>query len=208
MRQSAEALAASDVNSLRAASGRRPANLILVRDGGHLLPELPPAAMRISMYGQVPAEHGLSRLIGARFTTAKPRPGQPEPEFYQWLVARLLEEESDIVFAHIKGPDEPGHDGQPEAKARAITTLDSALVGPLQEALTAADTLAVTCDHATPCELGIHSTDWVPVAVAGPGVTADEVAAFSESAASRGQLPVTRASDFMAWLLRCRGAVS
>jgi 2,3-bisphosphoglycerate-independent phosphoglycerate mutase len=206
--QSAEVLTVSEVNNRRAKSGRKPANLLLVRDGGHTLPVLPQAAMRISMYGQVPAEHGLARLIGARFTAAKPRPGQPEPAFYRWLLPQLLQDQSDIVFAHIKGPDEPGHDGQPEAKAQAITALDNALVGPLQDALGPHDTLVVTCDHATPCELGIHSADRVPITVAGPGMRSDHVRTFSEKAAARGHLPLTRADELMPWLLRRNGAAT
>jgi 2,3-bisphosphoglycerate-independent phosphoglycerate mutase len=203
--QSAEIMAVSDVNARRIASGRKPANMLLVRDGGHTLPELAPAPMRVSMYGQVPAERGLARLIEARFTTAKPRPGQPEPDFYRWLLPQLLRDRADVVFAHLKGPDEPGHDGQPEAKAQAITDLDADLVAPLQDALTPSDTLVVTCDHATPCELGIHAPDRVPAAVVGPSIPADQVRVFSERAAAAGKLPVTRASDLMPWLQQVCG---
>ncbi|GAA0936086.1 CMP-5'-phosphonoformate--3-phosphoglycerate phosphonoformyl transferase [Nonomuraea longicatena] len=204
VRASARVLSASPVNRRRVAEGRKPANLLLVRDGGHLLPDLPPVSGRVSMYGQVPAEAGLARLIGAEFTTAKVAPGQSEPDFYARLLPSLLADPADVVFAHIKGPDEPGHDNQPEEKARAIADIDAHLVGPLRTALGPADTLVVTCDHATPCEAGIHTDDRVPLAVAGPGIAPDEVTAFGEAAAARGALPVKRASDLMPWLTSLR----
>lgn len=202
--QSARVLAGSEVNARRVAAGRKPANLILVRDGGHLLPELPLATSRISMYGQVPAERGLARLIGARFTTAKPAPGQSESDFYVGLVPRLLADPADVVFVHVKGPDEPGHDGQPEAKARAIAEIDTHLVAPLHDALSPADTLVVTCDHATPCELGIHSADRVPAVVIGPGTPVDGVREFSEAAVADGGLPTDRACELLPWLMKVR----
>lgn len=198
--QSSRILAASDVNTRREAAGQKPANIILIRDGGHLLPDLPAAPVRTSMYGQVPAERGLARLIGARFTTAQPGPGETEAAFYRRLLPVLIADDADIVFAHIKGPDEPGHDHRPADKVRAIAELDAALIGPLRAALRAADTLVVTCDHATPCELGIHSADPVPLALTGPGVMPDSVTAFSERAAADGRLPVKYASELMTWL--------
>ncbi|MEU4833786.1 CMP-5'-phosphonoformate--3-phosphoglycerate phosphonoformyl transferase [Streptosporangium sp. NPDC023615] len=203
--QSARVLDASEVNARRIAEGRKPANILLVRDGGHLLPDLPRARTRISMYGQVPAERGLARLIGAEFTTAKVAPGQAESDFYTRLLPLLLADPADVVFAHIKGPDEPGHDNRPREKVRAIADIDAHLVGPLRAALGPADVLVVTCDHATPCAIGIHTADRVPLAVVGPGVVPDAVAEFGEAAASRGDLPVKRAAELMPWLTQVRG---
>jgi 2,3-bisphosphoglycerate-independent phosphoglycerate mutase len=198
--QSARIMAASEVNARRVQRGRLPANMLLIRDGGHVLPRLDPAPMQISMYGQVPAERGLARLIGARFTVARQTVGQGAAEFYAGLTAQLLADPADVVFAHIKGPDEPGHDGQPTAKVQAITDLDADLVMPLQDALPGPDTLVVTCDHATPCELGIHASDPVPAAVAGPGIAPDQVRVFSEQAARHGGLPIGRAQQLIGWL--------
>ena len=90
------------------------------------------------------------------------------------------------------------------AKVQAIADLDADLVVPLQDALPPADTLAVTCDHATPCELGIHASDPVPAAVAGPGIAPDQVRAFSEPAARHGGLPVGRAQHLIGWLSASR----
>lgn len=203
--RSAEVLERSTVNQARRSAGRRPANLILVRDGGDTLPSLPgfggTTGRTLSMYGQVPAERGLARLIGARFTTAKSAPGRSDLDFYAELVPTLLADPADVVFVHLKGPDEPGHDSRPVDKVRAIAEIDAGFVGPLVGALDPADTLVVTCDHATPCELGIHAPDPVPAVAAGPGVPPDGVVAFGERYARAGALPARRASELLAALL-------
>jgi 2,3-bisphosphoglycerate-independent phosphoglycerate mutase len=212
VRASAAVLERSPVNKARRAAGRRPANLVLVRDGGDTLPALPgfteQTGLSLSMYGQVPAERGLARLIGARFTRSRPSPGQPDREFYAELVPRLLADPAQALFVHLKGPDEPGHDGQPGHKTAAIEDIDASFIGPLVQALFPADTLVVTCDHSTPCELGIHAPDRVPAVVAGPGIAADAVAAFGEAAAAGGGLAAGRASELLPWLLQRREAAA
>ncbi|MFJ8473572.1 CMP-5'-phosphonoformate--3-phosphoglycerate phosphonoformyl transferase [Kitasatospora sp. NPDC094011] len=201
---SARVLASSPVNHARTRAGRKPANVILVRDGGHTLPVLAPAGRSTSMYGQVPAEQGLAALMGARFTRSRPRADQPVEAYYSALVPALLADPAEVVFVHVKGPDEPGHDRQVRAKVRAIAALDAHLVGPLTAALTPSDTVVVTCDHSTPCELGIHAPDPVPLTVAGPGVAADDCTAFGERASARGALPLRRACELMDWLFEER----
>jgi 2,3-bisphosphoglycerate-independent phosphoglycerate mutase len=206
--RSAAVLEGAPVNRVRRADGRRPANLVLVRDGGDTLPVLPSFAgqhgMALAMYGQVPAERGLAKLIGARFTVAKTGRGQTDLQFYDELVPMLLADPANVTFVHLKGPDEPGHDGRPLDKTRAIAEIDAGFVGPLRARLSEADTLIVTCDHATPCDLGLHAPDRVPVALAGPGVTADGVRSFGERAARAGGLPPSRASGLLRWLAALR----
>lgn len=202
---SARVMESSAVNQRRRAKGKLPANLLLVRDAGDVLPKLPGFAARtglsLSMYGQVPAERGLALLIGAGFTRSMPARGQPEQDYYRHLVPRLLADPARAVFVHLKGPDEPGHDGRPRDKVRAIEEIDAHFIGPLGDGLTPADTLVVTCDHATPCELGLHSTDRVPAVVVGPGLNSDAVTVFGEHAASGGglggALGVDRACELM-----------
>ncbi|MGL5824817.1 MAG: CMP-5'-phosphonoformate--3-phosphoglycerate phosphonoformyl transferase [Nocardioides sp.] len=202
--RSSTVLDASAVNSVRRRAGRKPANLILVRDGGSNVPELASFQERtggsLSMYGQVPAERGIAGLIGARFTHSAPAPGHHLTSYYRDLAASVTADSADVRFVHIKGPDEPGHDGRPIDKIEAIRVLDEALLGALTDALTPADTLVVTCDHATPWSVGLHTADPVPLVVAGPGLPVDDVTRFGERAAAAGGLAVTRASEFLDWL--------
>jgi 2,3-bisphosphoglycerate-independent phosphoglycerate mutase len=206
--RSAAVMERSEVNRARRAAGRRPANVLLVRDGGHVLPAPQPFmdryGLRLSMYGQVPAEHGLARLLGGRFTVARAAPGQADRDFYAELLPVLLGDAADVVFVHLKGPDEPGHDALPDHKLAAIEEIDAFFIGPLVAALGPRDTLVVTCDHATPCELRIHAPDRVPVVVAGPTTPADGTASFGERAAAAGALAGRRACELLPWLRAAR----
>lgn len=204
--ESSRVLERSEVNAARREAGRLPANVILFRDAGHELPELPSFEERsggrtLALYGQVPAEHGLCRLIGGRFVETRPRDGQSDEEFYRAAAFRAVADPADVVLVHLKGADEPGHDDQPFEKAQAIEAIDECFVGTLVEAAGAEDVLVVTGDHATPCGVGIHVPDPVPTAVAGPRVPRDESTGFSEAEAARGGLPVNRACELLPYLI-------
>ena len=195
--RSAEILEKSEVNRIRRARGSLPANLLLVRDAGDAIPTLGSFRKRtgrsLAMFGHIPAERALAGLVGARFVSASPE-ASATTDYYADLVQRLLSDPADVVFVRVKGTDEPSHDGRPHDKVRAVAEIDAELIGPLGEALGPDGTLIVTCDHATPCELGIHSADRVPTTVAGPGIEADGVDAFSERACASGGLAVDHAS--------------
>ena len=146
-------------------------------------------------------------LFGGRFVRSFPAPGQDQPDFYAGLVEQITADPADVVFVHLKGPDEPGHDGQVAAKVRAIEEIDEHFAGRLLERLRPADTLVLTCDHATPCELGIHSADPVPVVLYGAGIAANGGTRFCEREAAALKFPVTRASELLPRLLRAEADV-
>jgi 2,3-bisphosphoglycerate-independent phosphoglycerate mutase len=202
--RAAEILRASEVNRRRVAAGRKPANLLLFRDAGDTLPELPALERRLAFFGQIPAERALTKLVGGTFTHSALAQNGDEAAYYRALAEDLVAAPADIVFVHVKGPDEPGHDSRPADKVAAITAIDHDLIGPLASRVGPADTVVVTCDHATPCELGIHSDDPVPALVWGRGVTADTCDRFDETTAARGGLPVDRADGLLGWLSRVR----
>ncbi len=207
--RSAAVLRDHPVNASRRQQGELPANLLLVRDGGESPRQL--ASFRdkfgcsISIFGQIPAERGLARLIGGHFGYSRPAPGEPEPSYLERTVHQVLGTGTDVTFLHLKGPDEPGHDNQPFEKTRAIELIDTHFMTPLLAALSADDAIAVTSDHSTPCELGIHSDDPVPAIVCAPGLPADGVDRAGERFAAEGLLPVTKAIELMPFLVNARG---
>ncbi len=191
---------ASPVNARRAREGRLPANVLLLRDGGHTPPELTRFSDRfglsLAMYGQIPSEHGLCRLLDGTWNESVP-PEEDLAGYYHGLAERMHDDPADVVFVHVKGADEPAHDGRVQEKIEALAQIDRELIGPLAEALRDSDILAVTSDHRTPCELGIHSDDPVPMLLFGAGVAADRATAFSEAQAELGDVGFARACELM-----------
>ncbi|MDR3637960.1 MAG: CMP-5'-phosphonoformate--3-phosphoglycerate phosphonoformyl transferase [Isosphaeraceae bacterium] len=210
VRETAEVLARSDVNSQRRRRGARPANLLLFRDAGAQMPSLRSFSERygrtLSLYGQVPAEHGLCKLVGGKWNESRLGPGEDEDDYYQRLVTAVRRDPSDVVVIHIKGADEPGHDGLPHEKVRAIERFDHVFLRRLLEVGEEDAVYVITGDHTTPCELGIHSADPVPTLVSARALAADGTRTFCEREAARGGLEVSRAADLLPHLERLLSA--
>jgi 2,3-bisphosphoglycerate-independent phosphoglycerate mutase len=106
--------------------------------------------------------------------------------------AKLLKremKEGTVVYAHIKGPDEFGHDGDAPGKKRNIETIDREFFSTISELPNEGSTLAVSCDHATPCILKMHSADPVPLLVTGNRTAEDARSCrFTEKDAKRGSI--------------------
>lgn len=202
--KSSQVLRNSEINKRRVDGGLLPANVFLLRDGGAPPMELIPFAEKfgrsLSAYGQIPAEKGLARLLGATFRYSWMQGATSIEQHLGDICQQLIADDSDVVFAHIEGPDEPGHDGKPHDKVASIETIDEHLIGPLMRSLGDHDICIVTCDHATPCDVGIHTADPVPTVVAGTGLAPDDTVAFGESQAARGRLPPKRAIDLLPYV--------
>jgi 2,3-bisphosphoglycerate-independent phosphoglycerate mutase len=91
----------------------------------------------------------------------------------------------DFVYVHLKGPDEPGHDGDFEGKKKAIEDIDAAFFSRLGEL--SSSFLCITADHSTPCLAKGHTDDPVPLLISGPGVRSDGSMRFTEAYARKGE---------------------
>lgn len=80
-------------------------------------------------------------------------------------VKALTEDGYDFAYIHVEAPDEMGHQGSVEKKVLAIQYLDTEVIGPAVEKLTASGEdfrLLVLPDHPTPIWLRTHTSDSVP----------------------------------------------
>ncbi len=197
-RRAIEILDRHPVNEERRRRGLLPANAILLRDAGARLPPVEPISQRYGLsfgaVAEMPVEIGISRLLGMSTVEVPPPSGDLVRDMPTRLDATIrLLRSVDVAYVHLKGPDEPGHDGDMGAKVEAIETIDEMFVRPLIEEHGLGEELhvLVTSDHATPCWARAHTDDPVPTCVAGPDVPPDPVNRFDEESCSRGSLGIT-----------------
>ncbi len=204
-------LAGHRVNARRAMSGQMVANGLLVRNAGAIPPNPPPSFD--SRYGiggaaltEMPVERGIARLLGLEDRYVGPMGSDRDAGYAERArMARELLGSHPFVYVHLKGPDEPGHDGDAAAKRDIVESIDRSFFGPFLEGLDLSRyRIGVTADHATPAILKGHSDDPVPFLLAGAGVPADPSPAdrkFSEETAARGSLGHLRGREVLPLLL-------
>ncbi len=144
--------------------------------------------MRSLAVAAYPMYRGVARLVGMDAEAAG-----DGPEGAVAAAAAGLTDH-DFVFAHVKGTDRAGEDGDFERKAAVIEEAD-ALVPDLLDA--GADVLLVTGDHSTPALMRRHSWHPVPFLLAGGEGRSGQAAAFGESACARGAMGLRRGRELM-----------
>ena len=201
------------VNAKRAMAGKPLASTVLLRNAG-ALPDPPPASFS-AKYGidgaavtEMPVERGIARLLGLRDLFVGPMgPDRDASLRERARVTRSAMEQSSFTYVHLKGPDEPGHDGRAAQKREIIEALDRSFFGPFGTGLDLASArVAVTADHATPCVLKAHSDDAVPLLLVGRGIAPGPPAPggapkFSEAGCARGRLGVLPSRELLPRLL-------
>lgn len=190
-------LASDPINARRVLGGRKVANGLLLRNAGTMPAQRPSSwPERWGMAGaavtEMPVERGIAQFIGLADRYVGPMGADRDAGYRERALATLAAlEEFPFVYVHLKGPDEPGHDGDAVRKREIIEAIDRSFFGPFfEKADLGSLRLAVTADHATPCILKGHSDDPVPLLVVGAGVasTASPPATFGEERAARGSL--------------------
>ncbi len=143
--------------------------------------------LKAAMVADLPAELGIGRILGLEVKEILPGTSHQDYRKRAELVLRLAGE-YDLVYVHLKGPDEPGHDGLYDLKKQRIEEIDSGFFSHLRGAAKLQRTvLCVTCDHSTPWKDKGHSEDPVPILVAGGSIKPDGSIRFTEADASKGQ---------------------
>jgi len=194
-RKAIEILDKHPINEERRRKGMLPANAILLRDAGGELPKassLPEKySAKFALVAEMPVELGIGRAFGAHVKEVPPPTGNSEEDYGLRLKVTLeLLKEYDIVYVHLKGPDEPGHDGNMELKKRRIEEIDKYFVQPFLKEKPDNVAILVTADHATPPSAKTHTDDPVPLALYSPNITPDTVSKLTEKECSKGKLGV------------------
>jgi 2,3-bisphosphoglycerate-independent phosphoglycerate mutase len=197
-RKSLKVLAASETNSERLKEGKLPANCVLLRDAGDHLPAVPSFEEKYGVKGtalvEMPAEVGIAKILGMRMVKLEDRNDMK----CKAAVFKREMRDGTVVYVHIKGPDEFGHDGDAAGKKKSIETIDRDFFSAAAETLGDA-TLGVSCDHATPCQLKMHSSDPVPVLIT-TKKTSDHMR-FTEKNARKGSLGLLAGKNVLSLVL-------
>ena len=166
--------------------GYLPANYIIMREPGNKVQPLPDFKKRWKIEKAVCiSEPGVTKavcmLAGFDAVTIKPKGFKEDLEEIFSQIFDLLPEYN-FILAHIKGPDEPGHDGNFEKKKEMIEEIDKRL----EEFLDFEGILVLTADHITSWKTKKHEHGPVPVLVYGRG--RDRVKKFDELSVKKGRL--------------------
>jgi 2,3-bisphosphoglycerate-independent phosphoglycerate mutase len=185
-----------EININRAANKKLKANVVLTRDAGNMLPNFfdiqERYGVRFACLADMPVERGIAKPVGMTLIDLPPPSGDLKSDCLL-RAEKLIEAlpHYDCFYIHIKGPDEPGHDGNFCLKKEMIAIVDKYFFG---EFLPKIDLLkylvCVTADHATPWILKAHSDDPVPVLISGSKLQPDNTLKFSEKECSKGSLGV------------------
>ncbi|WXG43561.1 MAG: alkaline phosphatase family protein [Promethearchaeati archaeon SRVP18_Atabeyarchaeia-1] len=196
------------VNERRARDGKKKANVVLTRDAGDHVPQLFSLNERYNVkfacLADMPVEIGIGRLAGMDVFELPP-PSKDVQGDMELRIARLKEamKAHNCFYIHIKGPDEPGHDGDVNLKKEIIEKIDMLFFSKLLKIIDVPNSvICVTADHSTPCSLKGHSDDPVPVLISGNKIRGDGLKKFGERECAKGSLKIlSKGSELMPILM-------
>ncbi|MEM2907564.1 MAG: 2,3-bisphosphoglycerate-independent phosphoglycerate mutase [Candidatus Odinarchaeota archaeon] len=195
-----------EINRLRVKNGLLPANILLPRGAG-LVRIIEPFSKVWGMKGACIAKlslyRGVARYIGMDVYDVPEATGSVNTNVEaKFRKALELLDKYDFVFVHVKGADSASHDRKPLEKVRMIEKIDSAIKIILDSLiLPGKAVVAVTSDHSTSSELGIHIGDPPALTIYAPNIVPDSVKHFNEREVLKGGLGRLRAVDLMSVLL-------
>ncbi|HEX4148814.1 MAG TPA: cofactor-independent phosphoglycerate mutase [Pirellulales bacterium] len=207
MGESVPLFADHPVNVDRRKAGKLPATNIWLWGQGRM-PDLRPF---IEVYGKrgamitaVDLLRGLAALVGWKRIEVPGATGYTDTDYAakgRYAIAALPE--TDIICVHVEATDEASHEGDCQAKIRALEAIDEKIVGPLHAALRAQGDyrMLVSPDHPTPLRTKTHSHGAVPFVIAGSGIEPDPRQTYDDRTAAASSLTLEQGWKLMRFFL-------
>lgn len=189
MERSVEVFRSHSINQRRVQEDHRPATNVWLWGLGKT-PALAAFADLYQVQGRmitaVDLLRGIAKLIGWPCIEVPGATGYTDTDYAakgRYAIDAL--KETDLICVHVEATDEASHEGDVHAKIAALEAIDREIVGPLHEALRATGPyrILVSPDHPTPVRTKTHSHGFVPFAMAGESISADEATTYDEVAA-------------------------
>jgi len=187
MSASQELLQTHDVNQHRKKENKKPANMIWLWGQGKP-PKMPTFSQRFGLSGAVISAvdlvKGIGKYAGLEVINVPGATGYLDTNFVgkaEYALEAL--KNKDLVFVHVEAPDEAGHNGDLQAKIKAIEDFDSKTVGTIIKGLPKLKDKVIIlalCDHPTPISLKTHTSDKVPFIMFGYNITPDHATSYNE----------------------------
>lgn len=186
------------IEATRRLADHAPANGLTLRGfaGDPALPKYPDIyKLQAACVAVYPMYKGVSQLVGMDIIETDIS-FTPQEEFDK--VAEIYKQ-YEFIFCHVKYTDSRGEDGDFDAKARVIESVDAALPTLLN---LNPDVLIITGDHSTPAKMRSHSWHPVPTMIYAPATAMPDCApSFGERQCRTGSLGQFPAKDLMQFAL-------
>ncbi len=212
MEKASAILADHEMNKVRSDLGENPATDIWLWGHG-TQPKMDSFRSRFGLLGAVITAvdllRGIGYLIGMKLIDVENATGYLDTNYAgkgQAAIDAL--KDHDIVVVHIEAPDEAGHGAMIEGKVDAIEQIDKHIVGPVLNYLKdqKEDWRIMTLpDHPTPIHLRTHTSDPVPFAMAGMGVSSPWQYTYNEVNAEKSGLTIKKGHELMEYFLKGQG---
>lgn len=191
MSESIHWFADHEVNQKRTADGKLPATNLWLWGLGRqpkLSPFIDVFGIQGAMITAVDLLRGLAAIIGWDRIEVPGATGYTDTDYAakgRHGIDAL--DKYDIVCIHVEASDEASHEGDCEAKIKALENIDSEIVSPMLEHLQKLDQwrMLVTPDHPTFISTKTHTHGDVPFTICGTGIETDEASSYGETSAAQ-----------------------
>ncbi len=207
--RSQEILKDHPVNLKRISEGKDPANSVWFWSPGHK-PEMKTLTELYGIKGAVISAvdlvKGLGIYAGMDVIEVEGATGLYDTNYEGKAQAAIdaLKGDYDFVYLHVEATDEAGHEGDVDLKIRTIEYLDRRIVKSIIEETGKMNedvAIAITPDHATPCDVRTHVHDPVPFLIYYPGEKPDDVLCYDEFSTEKGSFGTIEGDTFIRTLL-------